>query len=134
LRAEGLIGGQVVATHLLHSPGEPKSIQLVVDTCGRDPIADGSDWVRVYAHVCDARGTTYPYADDFVTFSVSGNGYLIGDEKILANPLRAEAGIATNLIRMTKTPGLVTVRASAPGLKEAMSRFESKPNLALTYP
>jgi beta-galactosidase len=134
LRAEGLIGGKVVATHLLHSPGEPKSIQLIVDTCGRDPIADGSDWVRIYAHVCDARGTTYPYADDVVTFSVSGNGSLIGDEKIFANPVRAEAGIATNLVRMTRTPGPVIVRASAPGLKEAMSRFESKPNLGPTYP
>jgi beta-galactosidase len=133
LRAEGLIGGQVVATHLLHSPGEPKSIQLVVDTCGRDPIADGSDWVRVYAHVCDARGTTYPYADDLVTFSVTGNGSIIGDAKIFANPVRAEAGIATNLVRMTKTPGPVTVRASAPGLKEALSRFESKPNSGATY-
>jgi beta-galactosidase len=134
LRAEGLIGGKVVTTHLLHSPGEPKSLQLIVDTCDRDPVADGSDWVRVYAHVCDARGTTYPYADDFVTFSVVGNGSLIGEDRILANPVRAEAGIATNLVRMTKTPGPVTVRASAPGLKEAMSRFESKPNLVPTYP
>jgi beta-galactosidase len=133
LRAEGLIGGQVVATHLLHSPGEPKSIQLVVDTCGRDPIADGSDWVRVYAYVCDARGTTYPYADDLVTFSVTGNGSIIGDAKIFANPVRAEAGIATNLVQMTKTPGPVTVRASAPGLKEALSRFESKPNSGAMY-
>ena len=32
----------------------------------------------------------------------------------------AEAGSAINLARMTKTPGPVTVLASAPGLKEAM--------------
>jgi beta-galactosidase len=134
LRAEGLIGGKVVATHILHSPGVPTSLQLMVDTCGRDPIADGSDWVRVYAHVCDVRGTTHPFADDFVTFSVTGNGYIIGTEKILANPVRAEAGIATNLIGMTKTPGTVTVLASAPGLKEAVLQFESKPNWSATRP
>jgi beta-galactosidase len=125
LRAEGLIGGKVVATHLLHSPGVPKSLQLMVDTCGRDPVADGSDWVRIYAHVCDARGITHPFSDDFVTFSVTGPGYLIGTDKILANPVRAEAGIATNLVGVTKSPGAVTVRATAPGLKDAVAQFQS---------
>jgi beta-galactosidase len=125
LRAEGLIGGEVVATHLVHSPGEPKSIQLRLDSCGIDPVADGADWVRVYAHVCDARGTTYPYSDDMVTFSVSGEGSLIGDERIFANPVRAEAGIATALVRMTRIAGTVTLRASSPGLKEAAIQFQS---------
>ena len=34
---------------------------------------------------------TYPYADDMITFSVSGEGTLIGDATIFANPIRAEA-------------------------------------------
>ncbi len=131
LRAEGLMGGKVAASHLIHSPGVPTGIQLKLDTCGRDPVADGADWVRVYAHVCDARGTTYPYADDMVTFFVSGQGSIIGDEKIFANPLRAEAGIATGLVRMTKIAGTVTVRASAPGLKEASLSFQSKAKVRL---
>ena len=134
LRAEGLIGGKVVATHLIHSPGLPTGLQLKLDTCGRDPIADGADWVRVYAHVCDARGTTYPYADDRVTFSVSGQGSLIGDAAIFANPLRAEAGIATGLVRMTKVPGALIVQASAPGLKGATLQFESKASRVPTVP
>lgn len=129
LKAEGLIGGRVAATHLVYSPGEPKSIELKLDTCGRDPIADGADWVRVYAHICDARGTTYPYADDLVTFSVSGQGSLIGGETICANPVRAEAGIATGLVRTTRVAGIVTVNASAPGLKKAALTFESKANV-----
>jgi beta-galactosidase len=99
---------------------------LKLDTCGRDPIADEADWVRVYAHICDARGTTYPYGDDMVTFSVSGQGLLIADEKIFSNPIRAEAGIATALVRTTGIAGSVTVRASSPGLKEAVLQFESK--------
>ncbi len=127
LRAEGLTGGRVVATHLIHSPGVPTSLRLTVDACGRDPIADGADWVRVYAHVCDARGNTHPLADDFVTFSVLGNGFLIGTRDILANPVRAESGIATNLVSMTMTPGSITIRASAPGLRDATVTLESKP-------
>ncbi len=126
LRAEGLIAGKVAATHLIHSPGVPNHLELRLDTCGVDPVADGADWVRVYTHVCDARGTTYPYGDDIVTFKVSGEGSLIGDEKIFANPVRAEAGIATGLVRTKRSAGLIIVQASSPGLKEAAIQFESK--------
>ncbi len=126
LLAEGLIGGKVAATHLIHPPGVPASLQLRLDTCGLDPVADDSDWVRVYAHVCDARGSTYPYSDDIVAFTVTGEGSLMNDGKIFANPLRAEAGIATALVRTTRVAGLVTVQASSPGLKGATLQFESR--------
>ena len=127
LLAEGLIGGKVVVKHLVHSPGVPEGLRLRIDTCGIEPVADGADWVRIYADICDAREMTYPYGDDMVTFSVSGEGAVIGDERIFANPVRAEAGIATALVRMTKTAGLVAVRASAPGLKDAKLEFRSVP-------
>jgi beta-galactosidase len=126
LRAEGLIGGEVAATHLIHSPGVPDHVELQLDTCGLDPVANGADWVRLYAHVCDVRGTTYPYSNDMVSFSVDGQGSLIGDEKMLANPVRAEAGIATGLVRTAEVAGLITVRASSPGLKEATLSFQSR--------
>ena len=126
LLAEGLIDGKVAATHLVHSPGQPKSIELRLDTCGLDPVADAADWVRVYAHICDARGMTYPYGDDVVTFAVSGEGSLIGDEKLFANPVRAEAGIATALVRTTGTAGQVTLRAAATGLTDATLQFQTR--------
>lgn len=126
LLAEGLIGDKVVATYIVHSPGVPTQIQLQIDACGVDSIADGADWIRVYAHICDARGTTHPYGDDLVTFTVKDKGLVIGDETIHANPVRAEAGIATALIRTTRVPGLITVRAVVPGLKEAAIQFASK--------
>jgi beta-galactosidase len=126
LVAEGLIGGRVAATHVVRSPGVPSRIELHVDACGVDPLANGADWVRVYAHVCDARGTTYPYSDDMITFTVSGQGAVIGDKTIFANPLRAEAGIATVLVRTTTVAGAVTVHASSPGLNEATVQFDSK--------
>ncbi len=127
LLAEGLIDGKVVASHTVRSPGVPICLHLRADTCGIDPVADGSDWVRVYAHICDARGESYPYSDDLVSFSVSGEGMMIGDEEISANPVRAEAGIATALVQMSRKPGKVTVRASSPALKDAELSFESKP-------
>ncbi len=126
LVAEGLVEGKVVASHTVSSPGVPTCLRLHIDTCGIDPVADGSDWVRVYAHVCDARGESYPYGDDRVKFSVNGEGALIEDESIFANPVRAEAGIATALVRMSRKPGEITVRASSPTLNEAELSFESK--------
>jgi beta-galactosidase len=127
LVAEGLIGGKVAATHIVRTPGVPTCLRLELDTCGRSPVADGADWVRAYAHVCDARGVTYPFGNDMVTFSVDGAGSLIGDESIFANPVRAEAGIATALVRTTTSAGPVIVRAISSDLKSAELRFESKP-------
>jgi beta-galactosidase len=128
LVAEGLIGGKVAATHTIQSPGVPTQILLQLDTCGVDPVADGADWVRLYAHICDARGTTYPFGDDMVRFSAEGEGSIIGDEKIYANPLRAEAGIATALVRTSGVAGPIIVHAASPGLKQATIQFESRSN------
>jgi beta-galactosidase len=62
-----------------------------------------------------------------VTFSVSGEGTVIGDANLLANPVRAQAGIATALIRSTTKPGVITVEATAFGLKTAKLQFSSRP-------
>ena len=126
VKAEGLVGGAVVATHELNAPGVPTQLRLVLDDCGRQMVADGSDWIRLYAHICDARGITYPYGDDEVTFRISGEGSLIGDEKIRANAMRAQAGIATGLVRATTRPGSITVEATAFGLKPATLQFASQ--------
>jgi beta-galactosidase len=126
VKAEGLVGDAVVAVHELQAPGVPAQLALDLDDCGREMIADGSDWVRVYAHICDARGTTYPYGDDEVTFTVSGEGTVIGGPAILSNPMRAEAGIATALIRATTKAGAINVEASAFGLKTATLAFSSR--------
>jgi beta-galactosidase len=125
LKAEGLIGGKVAASHVVISPGVPTHITLEADICGRALVADGSDWVRVYARLCDSRGTTYPMGDDMVTFTVEGEGSVIGDASIGANPTRAEAGIATALIRSTKRPGAIVVQANAFGLKMGEIKIES---------
>jgi beta-galactosidase len=128
VRAEGLIGGTVVVTYELHAPGVPTQLVLALDDCGYEMTADGSDWIRVYAHICDSRGTTYPYGDDEVTFTVSGEGKFLGNATIRANPARAAAGIATGLIRSSRNAGEIVVVASAFGLKSATLRFSSKPS------
>ncbi len=126
VKAEGLVGGEAVAVHELQAPGVPTQLMLVQDDCGRELVADGSDWVRVYAHVCDARGTTYPYGDDQIAFKVTGDGELIGRRSGVANPVRAAAGIATALIRSKSKAGTISVEASAFGLTTANLNISSR--------
>jgi beta-galactosidase len=126
VKAEGLVGGEVVVVHELQAPGVPTQLMLVQDDCGRELVADGSDWVRVYAHVCDARGTTYPYGDDQITFKVFGDGELVGGHSGVANPVRAAAGIATALIRSASKAGTISVEAAAFGLTTANLKISSR--------
>lgn len=126
-KAEGLIGGQVVATHEIRAPGVMRQIKLEVDEAGRRLVADGGDWIRVYAKVCDGRGTVHPFADDLVALSVEGEGSVIGDASIGANPVKAEAGIATFLVRSTTRPGKIKLKATAFGLAPAEATIETQP-------
>jgi beta-galactosidase len=116
LTAQGLIGGEVAATHVLRPPGVASKLVLEADLCGRPLTAGGTDWIRVFARICDARGTTVPFADDLVRFEVDGEGRIIGNEQIGANPFRAEAGIAAAIIGSTGQAGKIIVKATAFGL------------------
>jgi len=106
----------VAATHQVCPPGVAKSLKVGADLCGRDLVADGSDWVRVHAEVCDARGTVCPFADDLVAFAIQGDGRIVGDGRIGANPVWAEAGIATVLVQAGKSAGKIVVEATSFGL------------------
>lgn len=117
LRAEGLIGNRVVVAHIVRPPGVAKRLRLEVDTAGHDLVADGADFVRVHAYVCDARGTPCPAADDSVQFDIDGPGSVIDRPGLHANPARADGGIATALVRATTRPGTLRVRATAFGLE-----------------
>jgi beta-galactosidase len=128
-KAEGLIGGKVVATHTVKAPMVMTDIRLEPDLEGRPLVADGSDFIRVHAHITDKLGTTHPMANDLVTFSVEGAATLINEASFGANPVAAEAGIATALVRASAHPGKITVRATAPGLKSAEVVLESAPAL-----
>ena len=125
-KAEGLIGGKVVAVHEVMAPGVMRQIRLEVDRAGRDLVADGADWIRVYAKICDDKGTVHPFADALVEFTVVGEGTIIGGADIGANPVHAEAGIATVLVRSTEKAGTITVKASSFGLAAGTATIESK--------
>ena len=114
LLAEGLIGGNVAATHTVSTPGTASAIKLTIDTAGIAFIADGSDIAIVYASITDQNGQVVHGATDRVTFSVTGPAKLVGN-----NPVEAVAGIATVLLRADTTAGTITVSASGPANSSA---------------
>jgi beta-galactosidase len=122
LKAEGYIGGNLVATYIVNTPGTANSIVVSFDRSGL--VADGSDIIFAYASVVDANGTVVPtYGDNSteqITFNVTGPVTLVSPSVI-----RAEAGIATALLRSTTQPGQVSVTATASGLSSSSGNITS---------
>lgn len=115
LRAEGFINGKKIVQDIVKTPGKASSIMLEFDLSSKPISADHPDVVFVYAKITDANGTVIPDATTEVTFTLEGeNAALIGE-----NPVKAEAGIATILLRTTTFKKPLKLSASANGLNLA---------------
>lgn len=122
LKAEGYINGNLVATHIVRTPGTANSIVVSFDADSM--TADGSDIVFAYASVVDTNGTIVPTygnnSSEKITFNVSGPACLVSPSAI-----RAEAGISTALIKSTGRPGQITLTATASGLTSSSASINS---------
>jgi len=130
--AEGLIGGQVVTREVREYPERSSGIVLELDDAGIGLTADGSDLVPVRARIADNKGVLKVLDSSYVTFEASGPGSIIGDASTHANPMKAQFGIATALVRAGDTPGQIRIRATSEGYTPAELVIESKaPAVAL---
>ncbi len=111
--AEGIVDGQVAVSSKKMPSRRSTKIRLYVDHEGTSLVADGSDFIPVVAEVTDDNGNVKRLAKENIFFSVEGEGSIIGDSRIGANPRAVEFGSAPVLIRSTKTPGKITVKARA---------------------
>jgi len=127
LTAECLIGGSVRATHTLQMAGVQTQLALSIEESGRPLVADASDFIVVQASIRDERGMISPLAENLVQFEVSGEGEIIGDESIGANPMRAEAGVASVLIRSTHRAGKIEVRGECAHSGSVRRLYNSNP-------
>lgn len=130
--AEGIIGDSVVCRHLRMPSRRSTRLTLRLDTEGRQLTADGNDFIVVIAEVTDDSGNIRRLAKEHVNFTVEGEGVIIGDASIHANPRPVEWGSAPLLVRSTLTPGTIRVKASVqfPGTHaptEAELEFSSVP-------
>ena len=112
LLAEGFIDGKVVAVHKVCPARRPSEIRLTVDDENMGLEANGADYVTVVAEITDADGNVKRLNNSNIHFTIEGEGEIVGDASIMANPRPVQWGSAPVLIRSTETPGRIAVHAS----------------------
>jgi hypothetical protein len=95
--------------------------------------ADGHDIALVDVEVVDKDGNRNPIALNLIKFELSGaaewrGGIAQGEGNyILSKTLPVENGVNRVLLRSTRSPGKVVLKATANGLKSAEIKLETKP-------
>ncbi|MBN1765381.1 MAG: DUF4982 domain-containing protein [Sedimentisphaerales bacterium] len=108
LKADGYIGGELVATDSVYTPGSATHLEMSYSS---DLLNAGGDMMFVYVLVLDNNDIVVPNASPEVHLDISGPADLIGPVE-----LEAESGIASFLIRTTDTAGNIIITATATGL------------------
>ncbi len=109
--AEGIIDGKVVCSEKKMPSRRSTHIRLYADEMGKPLVADGSDFIVVVAEVTDDSGNVRRNAREHISFMVEGEGAIIGDSHIMANPRVVEWGSAPVLVRSTHTAGDIRIIA-----------------------
>lgn len=109
--AEGLIDGKVVCSTKKMPSRRSTKLRLSVDNENQSLIANASDFIPVICEVTDDEGNVRRLAKEQILFTVTGEGEIIGDDVIGANPRAVEFGSAPVLIRSTPNPGKIKVHA-----------------------
>lgn len=112
LLAEGVIDGKVVATHKVTPARRPEKLILWVDSVAPKAEANGSDFVTVIAAVADKNGNIKRLNNYSIKFQIEGEGRILGDASVMANPVPVRWGTAPILVQSTLKPGKVKITAS----------------------
>ena len=114
LRAEGFINGQKVTENSIKTPETATKIALSYDISSKQINPDFPDMIFVYAKITDVNGTVIPTATNEITFALSeGNAEIIGQ-----NPVKAEAGIATIILKTKDLKKKITLKATSEKLQD----------------
>ncbi len=117
LKAIGYINGKAVAQNTVRTAGRASQLELAIDLSGMPLSEKEQDLVFVYASVLDEQGTLVNTSDAEITFSTNA-GVFIGQ-----NPIMAEAGIASILLKVNGTAKKIQIKATSDGLKSSQKEF-----------
>ncbi len=125
LKAAGVEDGKEAAFTLLKTAGRAAEIKLKADRTGL--LANGQDLSYVLVEITDKEGIIQPGADNRITFQVTGPGEIVGvdnanlkdNDPYVGNSRKAWNGRAMVVVKSTRDPGRITLRADSPGLPEA---------------
>ena len=111
LLAEGIKDGKVVCSEKKMPSRRSTKIRLYADEMGKNLVADGSDFIVVVAEITDDNGNVRRNAREYISFTVEGEGTIIDDGHIMANPRIVEWGSAPVLIRASHQAGTIRIIA-----------------------
>ena len=105
--------GNTTVRHQISTAGQARGIVLKPD---KDSLAaDGADVVFIEVNVVDSAGTVVPTAQNWITFSATGPGRLLGG----TTEIDAITGIVAINLQSTGAEGAIVVEATSPGLVSA---------------
>ena len=108
LKAVGFINGKAIKTEFVNSPQKVEKLKVWVDQSGKNPQAGVNDAVFVYIAAVDKNGTIVPDFDATIDLNIIGDAQLMN-----LGVLKAEAGIATALIKIGDKKGKICIKALA---------------------
>lgn len=112
LLAEGIVDGEVVATHKVMPTRRPSKIILWADNEGTETIADGSDLITVIAAIADENGNIKRLNNYHIKFEIEGPGELVASKETFTNPREVQWGTAPILVRAKAQTGNIKIKAS----------------------
>ncbi len=123
LKAVSRLNGRTVLIKEVSTASEPDRIELIADR--KLLKRDGSDLSFITVRVLDKNGNVVPNADNLIKFSIKGKGFLAGVDngsqssmESFKEPQRkAFHGLCLAIVQAGKTPGTITVNATADVLK-----------------
>ena len=126
LVAIGYNGTKEVARFTVETTGEPVALQLIPDR--KSMVNDGLDAMPVTVQAIDSKGRAVPTSNISIEFEVSGSGSIIGLGNGNPNSHEAEKGktrklfngLAQVILQTNQTAGILTLTATAKGLKPAI--------------
>jgi beta-galactosidase len=142
LEAVAYNDGKVVARHKIETTGEAVALTVEADrpaVVTKKPAAeawraDGMDLLHVRVAAVDKKGRTVQTAPGEVTFSVEGDARIVGvingninsDEMTVGTKRSLYNGTCTVILRAGRTPGPVTLTATAPGMKAVRLKLQTR--------
>lgn len=120
LKAVGYINNKKVAEDKVTTADSAKLLKISFDLSGKPFKADGSDVIFVYVTICDRNGNQVYDSDREIQLSNSSGASIISPDHV-----KAEAGIATFLLKSNSQPADIIVSAKSPGLVSGKSFIKS---------
>lgn len=115
LRAQGYVGGVLVAETVVRTPAAPVALRIEADVGGKTLKADGADAIFVHAALVDANGTVACLDNTSVVTLQVGKGVRI----VGPGSVKVRGGIASFLVQSAShTPGVVRLRATSGHVKQ----------------